>query len=161
FRLGAILERQKRADAAEALFREALVLEPESAPILNYLGYMNADRGVKVEEAARFIERALAQDPENGAYLDSLGWAMFRLNKVQEAEGYLRRAVGKDGASAVVLDHLGDVLARRGAVKEALGFWQKALGAEDEDQELDRARVEGKIQAAQAGLNDTAQPRRP
>ena len=59
FQLGAVLERQKRHDAAEAAFREALAIEPDSAPVLNYLGYMNADRNVRVEEA-------LHADPEGG-----------------------------------------------------------------------------------------------
>ena len=90
-----MLERQKRHDDAEAVFREALAVEPDSAPILNYLGYMNADRGVRVEEALAAHRAAVALDPENGAYLDSLGWALFRLDRVDEAEQYLRRAVDK------------------------------------------------------------------
>jgi tetratricopeptide (TPR) repeat protein len=61
-------------------------LQPESAPILNYLGYMNADRGVKVDEAMKLIERAVNLDLENGAYLDSLGWAHYRLDQVERAE---------------------------------------------------------------------------
>ena len=152
FQLGAVLERQKRHDEAEAAFREALGVQPESAPILNYLGYMNADRGVRVEEALELIEKALALDPENGAYLDSLGWAQFRLNRYGPAEENLRRAAEKPGSNAVVFDHLGDALERRGNVAEALAWWQKALSAEDEDGELDRASVDSKIRAAQKAL---------
>ena len=160
FQLGAVLERLKRSDAAEAVFREALSVEPDSAPVLNYLGYMNADRGVRVDEALQLIEKAIALDPENGAYLDSLGWAMFRLDRVDKAEQFLRRAVDKPGANAVVLDHLGDVLRRRGSVHEALEYWRKALKAEDDGEDLDRAVVERKIREAQA-LNDAAQVKRP
>jgi tetratricopeptide (TPR) repeat protein len=151
FLLGAVLERQKRHDAAEQVFREALGVAPDSAPVLNYLGYMNADRGVRLEEALTFIQRAVAIDPENGAYLDSLGWALFRLNRFDQAEEQLRRAVAKGSPNAVVLDHLGDVLQRRGNVREALDYWQRALKGEDDDGELDRARVERKIREAQAG----------
>jgi Flp pilus assembly protein TadD len=149
FQLGAVLERQKRHDDAEAAFREALAVEPKSAPILNYLGYMNADRNVRVEEAAQLIERALALDPDNGAYMDSLGWAFFRLDRLTEAETYLRRAV-TDEPSAVVYDHLGDVLSKRGLVAEAVENWRRALAATDEDEELDRPRVERKIRDALA-----------
>lgn len=160
FLLGAVLERQKRHDAAETVFREALGVKPDSAPVLNYLGYMNADRGVRLEEALGFIQRAVALDPDNGAYLDSLGWALYRLDRLDQAERHLRAAVGKGSPNAVVLDHLGDVLQRRGNVREALSFWERALKGEDEDGELDRARVERKIREAQAGLDEgTRRPR--
>ena len=148
FQLGATLERQKKFDEAEATFREALNVEPDSGPILNYLGYMNADRGVRVEEALGLIEKAVALEPENGAYLDSLGWAQFRLNRLDLAEDNLRKAIARPGANAVVFDHLGDALDRRGNAVEAVDFWKKALGADDEDGELDRANVERKIREA-------------
>ena len=149
FQLGAVLERQKRHDDAEVAFRAALEIEPRSAPVLNYLGYMNADRNVRVAEAAQLIERALEIDPENGAYLDSLGWALFRLDRAGEAEEYLRRAVAKE-PGAVVYDHLGDVLSRRGEAAGAVEAWRKALEAADEDGELDRSNVERKIREAVA-----------
>ena len=155
FVLGAVLERQKRFDAAESVFREALAVQPEFAPALNYLGYMNADRKVKLAEAVTLIEKAVALDPENGAYLDSLGWALYRQGRLTEAEDYLRRAVVKE-SGAVVLDHLGDVLGRQGKTAEALDFWNRALTGEDEDGELDRARVAEKIKDAQARLGQAA-----
>jgi Flp pilus assembly protein TadD len=113
---------------------------------------MNVDRGVRVEESARYIERAVAQDPENGAYLDSLGWAQFKLGKMDLAEQNVRKALLKQANNAVVIDHLADILARRGRGAEALDLWKKALGAEDEEGELDRIRVEAKIRDAQTGL---------
>jgi tetratricopeptide (TPR) repeat protein len=148
FQLGAVLERQQRHDEAEAVFREALRVEPESAPVLNYLGYMNADRGVRVEEALGLIQRALEIDPENGAYLDSLGWALFRLDRVEQAEEKLRQAVARNTDNAVVLDHLGDILGKRGSLQEAVKYWRLALEGEDEEEELDRQHVERKIQEA-------------
>jgi tetratricopeptide (TPR) repeat protein len=156
FQLGAVLERQKKHDAAEKAFRAALELEPESAPVLNYLGYMNADRGVRIPEALTLIERALELDPGNGAYLDSLGWALYRLDRLERAEETLRLAVEKEGSSAVLLDHLGDILDRRGDLRAALDFWQQALEGEDEDGELDRSRVQHKIKNAAAALEDAA-----
>jgi tetratricopeptide (TPR) repeat protein len=156
FQLGAVLERQKRQDDAEAVFREALAVQPDSAPVLNYLGYMNADRGVRVPEALSLIEKAVQLDPENGAYLDSLGWALFRMDRAEEAEGYVRRAVAKDGKNAVVLDHMGDILRRRGNLREALDCWRRALEGEDDGEELDRAQVERKIREVQSSLNDGA-----
>jgi tetratricopeptide (TPR) repeat protein len=155
FQAGAALERLKRHDEAEALFRDALKVDPNAAPVLNYLGYMNADRGVRMEEAVGLIEKALAQDPENGAYLDSLGWALFRLDRLERAEATLRKALSKENRipSAVMLDHLGDVLKRRGRVPEAIDYWNRALKGEDESGELDRPTVERKIREAQASLD--------
>ena len=65
--------------SAEAVFRELLALRPDFAPALNYLGYMNADRGVHLEEALALIEKAVALEPDNGSYLDSLGWVLYRI----------------------------------------------------------------------------------
>jgi tetratricopeptide (TPR) repeat protein len=152
FQLGAVLERQGRLDEAEATFREALLVEPSSAPVLNYLGYMNANRNLRVEEALGLIERAVALDPENGAYLDSLGWALFRLGRIEEAERHLRRAAEKQSDNAVVFDHLADALHQRGAVAEALHYWRLALEGGDEDGELDRKTVERKVREAEAVL---------
>lgn len=152
FQLGAVLERQKRHDAAETVFREALTLEPASAPVLNYLGYMNADRNVKVEEAYALIQKAVDIDPQSAAYQDSLGWALYRLNRLEAAEDAVRRALERDKDNAVILDHLGDIVFRRGRVAEALGYWQKAMKGEDDEGELDRPRVEAKIHEAQGAL---------
>ncbi|HSD27653.1 MAG TPA: tetratricopeptide repeat protein [Vicinamibacteria bacterium] len=152
FQLGAVLERQKRHDDAEAVVRQALVIEPDSAPVLNYLGYMNADRNVRVEEALTLVQKAVEIDPQSGAYQDSLGWALYRLNRLEAAEEAVRRALERDGDNAVVLDHMGDIQARRGRVAEALSYWQRALKGEDEEKELDRPRVEAKIRDAQGAL---------
>jgi tetratricopeptide (TPR) repeat protein len=111
---------------------------------------------VRLEEALTLIERAVAIDPENGAYLDSLGWVLYRLKRFAQAEEQLRRAVSKGNPNAVVLDHLGDVLQHRGNVSEALDYWHRALKGEDDDGELDRARVEKKIREAQAGVDEGA-----
>ncbi len=159
FQLGAVLERQKKSDEAEAVFRDALQLQPDSAPVLNYLGYMNADRNVRVEEALALIEKAVALDPENGAYLDSLGWALYRSNRLDAAEQIVRKALAKQADNAVILDHLGDILKARGRVSEALQSWQKALEGEDEEGELDRGQVERKIREGKAALAAQQQSR--
>jgi tetratricopeptide (TPR) repeat protein len=147
FSLGAVLERQKRFDEAEKAFRAALALSPDSAIALNYLGYMNADRNVKVAEALGLIQKALASDPENGSYLDSLAWALHRLDRHAEAEIAIRKAIQSQEKNAVVIAHLGLILAAKGDNAEALKYLRLALEGEDEDGELDRSFVEGKIRA--------------
>ncbi len=78
---------------------------------MNYLGYMLADRDVRLDEAQKLISRALELEPDNGAYLDSLGWVYYRLNRLDDAEHVLVRALSKAGVSddPTVHDHLGDV----------------------------------------------------
>ena len=80
---GSIYERQKKYDLAEEAFRKVLADDPKNAMALNYLGYMLADRDTRLEEALGYIRRAVALDPQNGAYLDSLGWAYYKLGQVR------------------------------------------------------------------------------
>src|SRR6202030_921559 len=88
FLRGDLYQRQKMFDQAEAEFKRVLATsaptDPQSAATLNYLGYMNADRGVKLDESLNFIKQALSFEPNNAAYLDSLGWVYFKLGKRSE-----------------------------------------------------------------------------
>jgi len=145
FSLGSALERQKKYDEAEKAFRSALALAPDSAITLNYLGYMNADRNVKLEEALSLIQKALVKDPENGSYLDSLAWALHRLGRHGEAEAAIRKAIVSQDKNAVVMAHLGLILAAKGDRTEALKYLRLSLDGEDEDGELDRPLVENTI----------------
>ena len=97
YMLGAIYERQKKYELAEQQFKKVLDVNPNNAPVLNYYGYMLANRGVRLDEATSYIQHAVDQDPNNGAYLDSLGWAYYKQNKLPEAQEYLEKAVGREG----------------------------------------------------------------
>jgi len=143
YMLGAIFERQKKFDEAEQEFRKVLDVNPNNAPVLNYYGYMLADRGVRIEEAASLIQRALKQEPNNGAYLDSLGWAYYKQNKLVEAEEYLRKAIDREGNDPTILSHLADVYVKLGQNERAaelfersLAEWQKALPADYEAEKV-------------------------
>jgi tetratricopeptide (TPR) repeat protein len=127
FMRGAMFERLKQVDAAEAEFRKVLASNPEHSGALNYLGYMLVDHKLRVDEATRMIQKALEGDPENGAYLDSLGWAYYRQGKFDEAEGLLTRALDRIGPDPTVHDHLGDVYFKLGKIKEAITQWQASL----------------------------------
>jgi tetratricopeptide (TPR) repeat protein len=124
---GAMYEKMKNVDAAEAEFRKVLALDPQNGPALNYLGYMLADRNVRLEEARKLIVKALEVEPGNGAYLDSLGWVNFRMGRLDDAETYLRQALDKTGNDPTVHDHLGDVYAQKGRLKDAIQQWELSL----------------------------------
>ncbi len=127
FLLGAIFERQKKFDQAEEQFRQVLAGNPRNPATLNYYGYMLADRGVRLEEATDLIKRALAEDPNNAAYQDSLGWAYYKQDKLPEAEELLRKAVSRESHDPTILSHLGDVYAKMGKDSLAEAQWQKSI----------------------------------
>jgi tetratricopeptide (TPR) repeat protein len=127
FLRGAMYERQKNFDSAEAEFRKVLAKDPESASALNYLGYMFADRNVRLEEAYEMIKKAVDLDPGNAAYLDSLGWVYFRMGKLQEAELALKQALQRFSKDPTIHDHLGDVYAAQGDLRRAVIQWDLAL----------------------------------
>ena len=146
FQLGAALEQQQRYDEAEQAFLRVLSADPAHAPALNYLGYMLADRGDRLEVSIEYIERALDVDPANGAYLDSLGWALFKMNRFEEAEVNLQQASQQLLTNSVIQDHLGQVLFELGRYTEAVVAWERALSGDGES--IDRAVVETNISQA-------------
>jgi len=127
FLRGSTYEREKKYDAAEAEFRKVLAANPQSAATLNYLGYMNADRDVRLEESLNYIKLAVSLEPTNGAYLDSLGWAYFRLGKYDLAEENLTKASLRMGSDPTVQDHLGDLYQKTGRLKLAAAHWERAV----------------------------------
>jgi len=146
FQRGALLEKRKSYQEAEAAFRTALADDPDHAPTLNYLGYMLADRGERLEEAVDLVEHALRLDPENGSYMDSLAWAYLRQKKYDLAEPLLRKAVAQLPSNSVVQDHLGDLLWVTGRKPEAVTQWRRALDGDRE--EIDVKAIEKKIDRA-------------
>ena len=127
FLRGAMFERQKKFTESEAEFRKVLAINPNHAATLNYLGYMMADRGVHLEEARDMIVKALDRAPNTAAYLDSLGWVLFRLNKLPEAEETLKQAIESMSRDATVHDHLGEVYLREGKIKQAVEQFQSSV----------------------------------
>jgi tetratricopeptide (TPR) repeat protein len=150
FELGAILEKQKRYADAEAAFRQVLTHDPDNAPTLNYLGYMLADRGERLDESVGYLKKALQIDPENGSYLDSLGWAYFKSNKFDLAADNLQRAAGQLKTNSVIQDHYGEVLFKLGRYDEAIDAWTRALAGDGDS--IDRGEIDKKIRTAQQKL---------
>ncbi len=150
FQLGAVLERSDRPLDAELAFRRVLERDPEHAATLNYLGYMLADRGERLQESVDLLERAIELDPHNGAYLDSLGWAYFKLDRLDRAETLLQRASEQMAWNSVIQDHLGDLLLRLGRYADAIAAWERALAGDGED--VERSTIQRKIGDARRRL---------
>ncbi|MFZ0618572.1 MAG: tetratricopeptide repeat protein, partial [Candidatus Acidiferrales bacterium] len=166
FMLGAIYEREKKFDQAEQEFQKALQVNPNNAPVLNYYGYMLADRGIRLPEATALIERAVTQDPANGAYLDSLGWAYYKQNKLTEAEENLRKAVAREANDPTILSHLGDIYMKQGKTELAAETWEKALSewqkASPADYEVDKVNeLDAQLKTVKKRLAEKSSPDAP
>jgi len=156
FLRGSTYEREKKFDEAEAEFKRVLAANPQSAVTLNYLGYMNADRGVQLEESVNYIKQAVSLEPTNGAYLDSLGWAYFKLGKYDLAEETLTKASLRMGSDPTVQDHLGDLYQKTGRLKLAAAHWERAV---EEWNKTVSAEVETDLLAATQKKLDAAKVR--
>jgi len=129
----------KASEQLEALLKE----KPDDATYNNDLGYIWADHNMKLDEAEKLIRKALAEDlkqrkkdpdydpktdKDNAAYLDSLGWVLFKQKKLKEAKEALQKAVkDKEGQHIEIYDHLGDVLQALGEKDEAIAIWKKGV----------------------------------
>ena len=158
FYLGSCLEQAARArwdfgdqsgtaqdyfDLAVETFKRLLTTSPDDAYALNYLGYMYAERGVHLAEAVELLTRAVAIDPANGAFFDSLGWAYFRLGDFQQAEHFLAKALAQlqeheDEEQAIIYDHAGEIAHALGKGVEANKHWRKAFDLAPGNTELRR-----------------------
>ena len=132
---GAREERKGNLAAAEKHMMRAIELDPHNDVALNYVGFMLVEQGVRLDEAIAYIRRALEKEPDNGAYLDSLGWAFFKKKDYAQAEKLLDQAVAAMHDEPEIHEHLAELYYATGRPEEALRSWQTAidLGAEDAD----------------------------
>ena len=148
---------------AEALMTETLVKHPNHPQTNNGLGYQWTDEGKHLEEAHRMIEIAHEADPGNEAYLDSLGWVYYKMQRFTDALRYLKlaEAAGRQSGAGhpVILDHLGDAYLRLGRKPEALRAWTNAMRALNQMQQMDPGIVENdpELHGMPDKINDKAQ----
>ena len=135
FELGATCERKGDYAEAEKYFEKCLHLAPNYAEALNYLGYMWAEHGTKLQKALELIEKAVRAEPKNAAYLDSMAWVLFKLNEPKEALPYALQAVELcEPPDATVFDHVGDIYAALKELDKAREAWRKSLAVEPNEE---------------------------
>jgi tetratricopeptide (TPR) repeat protein len=138
------LEKAERFDDTVATLKQVLTREPEHAAAHNYLGYLYAEKGINLEEAEFHVKKALEIKPEDGYYLDSLGWIYFQQGNYKKALDVLLRANERVPNEAVVLEHLGETYEMLGEMRKALDIYEKASKARMEDK--DRLRIQEKYE---------------
>lgn len=131
-------ERAGQWAEAEQDFQFALRLAPDQPSVLNYLGYAWAERGERLDQARAMIEKAVAAQPEEGAFIDSLGWVLLRLGDKEKALANLERAVELQPEDPTINGHLGDALAAVGRWREAEFQWRRALTLKPDAEEEKR-----------------------
>jgi tetratricopeptide (TPR) repeat protein len=144
FNLASVHEKQGRFEDAERLLAELYALVPDDAAVCNFYGYLLAEMGKDLERAETLVRKALAKEPANGYFLDSLGWVYYRRGEYGHAAGELERAVRIIADDPVILEHLGDAYA-------ALSRFPEALAAYRHSSELQgpSASLREKIESAQ------------
>lgn len=130
FGYASALERSGDYEKAVEVFRWLLKVDPKHASALNYLGYMFAERGVNLAEAEKLIAKALAIEPDNPYFIDSMGWVYFMSGRMDKAVVELERAVNLMPDDPTLRDHLGDAYRAQGQHRKALEQWRQALRLE-------------------------------
>lgn len=151
FTLGALYDENRQKDLSAAEMRKAIALNPSNAPALNYLGYSYAEAGKHLDEAETLIKRALDIEPEDGFYIDSLGWVYYQRGQYQKAIDQLERAVNLTSSDPTITEHLGDAYRKIGKYRDARQEYQDALKKSQEADQI--SRLKGKL----ANLGDVEQ----
>ena len=159
FNYGATAEQAGLYEKAADLLRKSIALDPaNAAEAYNYLGYMWGDHNMYLDEAEDMIKRALQIEPDNGSYLDSLGWVEFRKGRFDQAlADLLRAAKNMDHEDAVVFEHIGDVYLKLNRVPQALEAWQKALVLDPKNKKLSE-KIDGTKTTISKGLPPKTNP---
>ena len=125
-------ERNGEKEKAFEIVENLLAQYPESHQCLNTLGYLWADNGLHLEKSLEMIQKALAAEPDAPAYLDSLAWVLYKMNRSEEALSHQLRVFGlvkEDEHEHLIVyyDHLGDIYYSIGRKEEARSAWKRAL----------------------------------
>lgn len=153
FNLGTAYDKLNRFDDVVRAMEMALKLDPHHADALNYLGYSYADRGINAEEALALTKQAVSLKPDNGYYVDSLGWAFYKMGRLDEALTEIKRAVALVGDDPVIFEHLGEIYLKQNLQHDAREAWLHSL-------ELDPSNAKLIERFRERGMGDPAQEER-
>jgi tetratricopeptide (TPR) repeat protein len=144
FNLGTVYDKLNRFDDVVRTMESALKLDPKHADTLNYLGYTYADRGIKIPEAVELTQRAVSLKPDNGYYVDSLAWALFKMGRLDDAKAEITRAATLVKDDPVIYEHLGEIYLKQNLSQEAKEAWLHSLELDPSNAKLiDRYKERG------------------
>jgi tetratricopeptide (TPR) repeat protein len=140
FQLGALYDEIKNKEKSIASMKRAIELNPQNAAALNYLGYTWAEMGIQLDEAESLVQRALKIEPNDGFYIDSLGWVYYQKGDYTKAVEQLERAVEITVDDPTIIEHLGDAYEKAGKKDRALASYRDAIKKSKEDEQIKRVR---------------------
>jgi tetratricopeptide (TPR) repeat protein len=144
FNLGTAYDKLNRFDDVVHAMETALSFDPHHADALNYLGYSYAERGIKIDQAISLTKQAVALKPENGYFVDSLGWAFYKSGMLTEALTEIKRAVILAGDDPVIYEHLGEIYWKQEQLSEAREAWLRSIALDPKNSKLiERFRAQG------------------
>ncbi len=133
---GTAYERIGEWSKAEKDLLSSLRVSPDQAYVINYLAYSWIEKGIKIDESLKMLEKANELKPNDPFIIDSLGWALFKLKKYKESKEYLQSAVKLMPADPIVNDHYGDVLWKSNDKIQARYFWNYVLNLKETEEKL-------------------------
>ena len=133
---GVCYERIGEWSLAEKDLLSSLDADPEQAYVINYLAYSWIEKGVKIEQSLKMLEKANNLKSNDPYIIDSLGWALFKLKRYEKAKDHLQTAVQLLPGDPIVNDHYGDVLWKAGKKVQARYYWNYVLNLEDAEEDL-------------------------
>jgi len=142
FNRAAAFEALKQYSQAAGQIRKLFTIEPDNIEALNFLGYLYAEQGVRLDEAEKLIRRALKKQPDNGYYLDSLAWVHYQRAEYDKALAVQRQAVGYVPDDPIMHEHLGDILWKSGKPGEARSIWRDAIKLGHENSRSMRKKID-------------------
>ncbi len=141
---GVAYERIGEWEKAEEDLLSSLKVSPDQAYVINYLAYSWIEKGVKISQSLEMLERANSLRSNDPYIIDSLGWALFKLERYSESKNYLQSAVKLMPADPIINDHYGDVLWRNGNKIEARYFWKHVLSLKDTEKDM-KEKIKNKL----------------
>jgi len=134
--LATLYERNGDFDGALERIIRLYEKDPEDASVNNYYGYLLAEKGERLDFAEQLVRKALVSEPENGYFLDSLGWILFRKGDAEGALQVLLEATGHAGEDPVIWDHLGQTYETLGDGAKAVESYRKSLSIDEENEQV-------------------------
>ena len=139
------LDGMHRYEQSDSLYELSLKIDPKYDLVLNNYSYSLAERGLQLDRALQMALQAIAAEPDNASYLDTVGWIYFRLAKYEEARRYIQKAITAGGASATVYEHMGDICSKLGEKEDAERYWKQALDMDGSNQALREKLARGSL----------------
>ena len=124
--------------------KKVIRLDPKHADALNYIGYLYAEKGIRLEEALGLLKKALEIRPDDGFITDSLGWVYYQQKNYRKAQELIERAFSLVGDDPIIAEHLGDVHSALGEREQAVRDYKKSLELKP-DPDKDQKRIEEKL----------------